>query len=219
MPSRPKKRISRHKKKSKSYQRFYNKARVSASKKPIRRIPHPDELRMIPYEMTDALRRMAGKVPALFPSTKFCKRMYVGCTDPFCAFAHSDATARWTPAYAMEDVAFVHPPDSFRMGHHARAAVPMHGPHVGKQFVVRLSDDSEEDEKQDEPVTFSLTEMEREQAAWLRLKQLLAHDRRFLQLKKRYVQEMGEKDMEISDESDSDSDSGSDSDSDMDLEK
>lgn len=207
MPSRPKKRISRHKKKSKSYQRFYNKARVSASKKPIRRIPHPDELRMIPYEMTDALRRMAGKVPASFPSTKFCKRMYVGCTDPFCAFAHSDATARWTPAYAMEDVAFVHPPDSFRMGHHARSAVPMHGPHVGKQFVVRLSDDSEEEENE-EPMTFSLTEMEREQAAWLRLKQMLAHDRRFLQLKKRYVQEMGEKDMEISDD-----------DSDMDLEK
>lgn len=214
MPSRPKKRIYRHKKKSKSYQHLYHRARVSAAKKPTRKLTHPDELRMIPYEMTDALRRMAGKVPASFPSTKFCKRMYVGCTDPFCAFAHSDATARWTPAYAMEDVAFVHPPDSFRMGHHARAAVPMHGPHVGKQFIVRLSDDSDEDK---EPVTFSLTEMEREKDAWLRLKQVLAHDRRFLQLKKQYQREMGEKDMEISDESDSDS--GSDSDSDMDLEK
>ena len=193
------KELSRHKKRSDTYQHLY--PRISSRKKHIRLIPLPDDFGMLPYHITRQLQRNAGIVEPLYASTKFCKNMYVGCDNPLCAFSHSDATARWTPEYAMDEVFFKHPSDSLRVGMHARSAVPIHGRTFGKPFIVRIpkEDESSSDE---EPVSMSLTQLVDEQRRWLRRKHQLAHDRRMKKLLQRYKEEMGPKDMEHSDEED-----------------
>ena len=100
--------IKRHHKRDKghkSYQRFYKNRMARMSSIRARRIPDPEELGMLPYDISDFLQKAQCSYPN-YASTKFCKNMYTGCTNPYCTYAHSNAVARWTPKYAAEDIHF-----------------------------------------------------------------------------------------------------------------
>lgn len=178
---KPQKRISRHNSRDSRYKHLYP-IRKSNSRQNIRRIPLPDEHGMAPYHMTNELRRLC-KMDTTYSSTKFCKRMFSGCTNPYCPFAHSRATARWTPEYAEEDVVFKKP--------HGSLGVP--------RFIVNLDDESESDSEESERPSLSLRQLDGINKRWKPVYHQLAHDLRMQKLRSEYKKQFGEKDMEISD--------------------
>ena len=44
--------------------------------------------------------------------TKYCNKLFVGCTNAYCTFAHTPAECRRDDSYATKDVVFVRPDDA-----------------------------------------------------------------------------------------------------------
>jgi hypothetical protein len=112
--------------------------------------------------------------------------MFSDCTNPYCPFAHSRATARWTPEYAEEDVIFKKPRGAL--------GVP--------RFIVNLDDESDSDSEESARPSISLRKLDNINKRWKPVYHQLAHDRRMQKLRSEYKKQFGEKDMEISDTED-----------------
>jgi hypothetical protein len=145
---------------------------------------------MTPYDMMLELNRQAGITP-MFESTKFCKDLYAGCKNPLCTYAHSRPTARWTDEYAMEDVYFVRPKGSARLGIAANQALPISStPGVGMDFTLVFDSDGNLIERAQPPsVTMSvlLKQEQKNQADWLKRLHILGEDKRYRLLHKMYT--------------------------------
>lgn len=168
------KRIIHHHKRSPSYQRFYKDRKRRMSSTHTRKLPIPDQLGILPYDISDFLHKSCDSNP-MYASTKFCKRFYTGCTDPYCTFAHSNAVARWTPAHAKEDISFYKPPGSLN---HGFLRVPV----KYKPFIVNLEDSDDEHPRP----SISLSAFSDENDRWLARQNQLAHDKWFNRSVKEY---------------------------------
>ena len=129
----------------------------------------------------------------MFEFTKFCKDFYTGCKNPECTYAHSRNEARWGPEYADEDVYYTRPHDADT---YSRERIPIPHHEITRpflpEFIVRIEDDTEEDDEEWIAPSISLTHMlsvtDVCQKVWLREKHRLAAFTREWTMRKAYYE-------------------------------
>ena len=97
--------------------------------------------------------------------TKYCNKLFVGCTNAHCTFAHTPSECRWGVEYAEKDVTFTKPEDA---NESTRFMLPEAS--LFPTFVITLpseeEDDKEEEDDEKAPVSMSLGQITEITKAW-----------------------------------------------------
>lgn len=136
------------------------------------------------------------------PFTKYCNKLFVGCTNEHCTFAHyphelcGPEWDAWTDSRGFP-TRFVRPDDADLMSKDLR-------PKASLPFVVRLyGDDSDSSDEEYEPPSISLSQLVKHNEEWKRKKLTDARWARMWHLQKvrhALTTDVGERDMDISDD-------------------
>jgi hypothetical protein len=136
------------------------------------------------------------------PFTKYCNKLFVGCTNEHCTFAHHPTELcgpewdAWTDAKGFP-TRFVRPDDAEPKSKDLR-------PKAALPFVVRLyGDDSDSTDDEYELPSISLSQLVKHNEEWKQRKLKEARWARIWHLKKvrhALTADMGERDMDISDD-------------------
>ena len=91
--------------------------------------------------------------------TKFCNKLYIGCENAYCKFAHHENECRWGSEFAKEDVVFHKPSDAMK---ECRGLFPNET--YGPSFIIHF--DEEGDLVDEEPISISLSQMLHVEKEW-----------------------------------------------------
>ena len=129
----------------------------------------------------------------LFENTKLCCRMFTGCTNPDCSYAHTLNEIRWGLEYGMEDVFFQKPADANMQ--HSSKYMPEPNETYFPRFLISF-----DDEEEVEPASLSITQHTEIVNQWQLSKLKDAYWTRLWALQLEYQRlsdHMGEMDMDI----------------------
>ena len=143
--------------------------------------------------------------------TKYCNKLYVGCMNVECTYAHHPRELECSEVEGMKEVRFIKPHDA---DPHSRAIVPRMSEVPELSFIVHF----DEDEERKAPV-MSLSEMDRVTHAWRLKKMSDAYWTRQWHIRKVHdmTRHHGEEDMAISPAATASSASEEDDEKDMDI--